>query len=104
MSIDSVDHGTDCLMLQICRRMPKHVHTSLITCDLTAMLLSMQMLSHELRWLVSPEQSQLQGDLTETDDANVVENELRLCGDQLKTVCAHTFGNLFDAAAKVAAK
>ena len=40
MSIDSADCGTDRLMLRICRRMPKHVHTSLVTCDLIDMLLS----------------------------------------------------------------
>jgi len=34
MSVDSVDRGTDRLMLRICRRTPKHVHTSLVTCDL----------------------------------------------------------------------
>ena len=34
MSVDSVDRGTDRLMLRICRRMPKHVYTSLVACDL----------------------------------------------------------------------
>jgi len=76
MSIDSVDRGTDRLMLRICRRMPKHVHTSLVTtmCDLTDMLLSRnRRRGRGLRRLVSPEQSQLQVDLTETDGADVVE-------------------------------
>jgi len=76
MSIDSVDRGTDRLMLRICRRMPKHVHTSLVTtmCDLTDMLLSRnRSRGRGLRRLVSPEQSQLQVDLTETDGADVVE-------------------------------
>ena len=40
MSVDSVDSGTDRLILRICRRMQKHVHTSLVTCDLIDMLLS----------------------------------------------------------------
>ena len=40
MSIDSVDHGTDRLMLRICRRTPQHMHTSLVTFHLTDILLS----------------------------------------------------------------
>ena len=39
MSVDSVGRGTDRLILRICRRMPNHVHTSLVTCDLIDMLL-----------------------------------------------------------------
>jgi len=68
MSVDSVDRGTDHLMLQICRRMAKHVHTNLVTCDLIDML-------HTEAAGVS-EQSQLQVDLMETDDADVVERTM----------------------------
>ena len=74
MSVDRVDRGTDRLMLRICRRMPKHVHTRRAT-SLTCYCPGRRR-GRVLRPLVSPEQSQLQVDLTETGGADVVERTI----------------------------